>query len=113
MRIYCLSNLLTILIKIKVMATNSKSLKASRVFGPGEIIANELSSRGWTQEDFAKSLGVSNQTVNNLIKNKTKITNEIATSLGGVLGQSPEFWLKIDNRYRAVLKIEENDLVPA
>ena len=84
------------------MATNIKNLKPARIISPGEIIADEIESRMWTQEDFADIIGVSIQTVNKLIKNKTSITTEMAVALGAALGQSTEFWINLDTRYRSL-----------
>lgn len=68
--------------------------------GPGEFIKEELEYRGWTQEDLATILGLSLQSINKLIKNKQPITLDVARRLSKTFGQSPQYWLNLDNNYR-------------
>ncbi len=73
--------------------------------GPGEFIKEELELRGWSQQDLASILGLSLQTVHKLIHNKQPITLEVARRLSKAFGQSPQYWLNLDNNYR--LRLEE------
>lgn len=62
---------------------------------PGDILADELDARGWTQADFADVLGRPTQFVSEIISGKKEITIESAAQIGAVLGTSAEFWLNL------------------
>ena len=48
---------------------------------------------------FARALGVSRQTVNELLRERRSVSPEMALRLSRLFGNSPEFWL---NAQRAV-----------
>jgi addiction module HigA family antidote len=54
---------------------------------------------GLTVSGIAKALGVSRQTVNELLRERRAISPEMALRLGRLFGNTPEFWL---NAQRAV-----------
>jgi HTH-type transcriptional regulator / antitoxin HigA len=66
---------------------------------PGQILARELEARGWTQADFAAVLGRPTQFVSEIVTGKKEITRESAAQIGAALGQSPEFWLTLQDKY--------------
>ena len=63
---------------------------------PGEILREdfvpdyELSVSG-----LATSLGVSRQSVNELLRERRAVSPEMALRLGKLFGNSPEFWLNL------------------
>ena len=65
----------------------------------GEILADELDARGWTQTDFAEVLGHPTQFVSEIISGEKEITRESASQIGAALGTSAEFWLNLQNSY--------------
>lgn len=69
------------------------------LFPVGEILADELDARGWTQTDFAEVLGLPAQFVSEIISGKKEITRESAAQIGAALGTSTEFWLNLQNSY--------------
>lgn len=69
------------------------------LFPVGEILADELDARGWTQTDFAKVLGRPAQFVSEIISGKKEITRESAAQIGDALGTSAELWLNLQNSY--------------
>jgi HTH-type transcriptional regulator/antitoxin HigA len=77
--------------------TERKTLEA---FAPGEYILDELSERGWNQEDLAAILGRSTKGISELITGKTGITQETALELSSAFGVDPEFWLNLEARFR-------------
>jgi HTH-type transcriptional regulator/antitoxin HigA len=85
------------------MATNFSELRPHILLGPGDHIEEQLEVRGWTQEDFADIIGVSIQTVNKLIKNKTQITASIALALAEAFDQTPQYWLNLNTLYQLQL----------
>ena len=76
--------------------------------GPGDFIQEELDERGWRQEDLADIIGMAPKTVNQIIKNRQSITPETARLLSKAFGQSPQYWLNLDSKYRLQLQEESN-----
>lgn len=58
-----------------------------------------LPDYGLTVSGFAKALGVSRQTVNEVIRERRAVSPEMALRLSRLFGNSAEFWL---NAQRAV-----------
>ncbi|MBI4877486.1 MAG: HigA family addiction module antidote protein [Acidobacteria bacterium] len=67
---------------------------------PGEILAEELKARGWSQSDLAVVLGRPVQAVNEIVTGKKAITPETAIALSQALGTSAEYWLNLESSYR-------------
>ena len=68
--------------------------------GPGEAIREELEYYGWEQKDFAEIMERSEKYISQLITNKAPVTYEAACQLSKVFGQSTQFWLNLDAKYR-------------
>src|SRR5512139_3000565 len=67
---------------------------------PGEMLREDfLTDYGLTVSGLAKALGVSRQTVNELLRERRAVTPEMAIRLARLFGNTPEFWL---NAQRAV-----------
>ena len=67
---------------------------------PGEMLREDfLPDYGLTVSSFAKVLGVSRQTVNELLRERRAVSPEMALRLSRLFGNTPEFWL---NAQRAV-----------
>jgi len=67
---------------------------------PGEMLREDfLPEYGLTVTRFAKALGVSRQTVNELLRERRAVSPSMALCLSRLFGTSPEFWL---NAQRAV-----------
>jgi addiction module HigA family antidote len=58
-----------------------------------------LPDYGLTVTSLAQAVGVSRQSVNELIRERRAVSPEMALRLGRLFGNSPEFWL---NAQRAV-----------
>lgn len=86
------------------MTPNLKNLKPFFNPTPADFIKEQMEVRGWTQEDLADVLGLSIQTINKLLKNRTSITIDVAKSLGKAFNQTPQYWLNLDNIYRLHLR---------
>lgn len=72
---------------------------AAELFPAGEILADELEARGWTQADFAEVLGRPAQFVSEVISGKKEITRESAAQIGAALGTTAELWLNLQDSY--------------
>ncbi len=67
---------------------------------PGEMLREDfLPDYGLTVARLADALGVSRQTVNELLRERRALSPEMALRLSRLFGNSPEFWL---NAQRAV-----------
>jgi addiction module HigA family antidote len=67
---------------------------------PGEMIREDfLPDYGLTVSGLAEALGVSRQTVNELLRERRAVSPEMALRLSRLFSNSPEFWL---NAQRAV-----------
>jgi addiction module HigA family antidote len=61
---------------------------------PGEMLREDyLPDYGLTVSSFAKVLGVSRQTINELLRERRAVSPEMALRLSRLFGNSPEFWL--------------------
>ena len=68
--------------------------KKVRPTHPGEMIREDfLPDYGLTVSSFAKALGVSRQTVNELLRERRAVSPEMALRLARLFGNTPEFWL--------------------
>jgi HTH-type transcriptional regulator/antitoxin HigA len=75
------------------------SAALAEIFPVGEVLADELEARGWTQAEFAEILSRPAQFVSEIISGKKEITRESATQIAAALGTSPEMWLTMQDRY--------------
>jgi addiction module HigA family antidote len=67
---------------------------------PGEMLREDfLPDYGLTASGLASAIGVSRQSVNELLRGRCAVSPEMALRLGKLFGNSPEFWL---NAQRAV-----------
>ena len=67
---------------------------------PGEMLREDfLPDYGLTISNFAKALGVSRHTVDEVLRERRAVSPEMALRLSRLFGNTPEFWL---NAQRAV-----------
>ena len=63
---------------------------------PGEILREDfMPDYDLTVSGRAEALGVSRQTVNELVRERRSLSPEMAVRLSGLFGNSPEFWLNL------------------
>jgi HTH-type transcriptional regulator/antitoxin HigA len=65
----------------------------------GHILGKELDERGWSQGDFAAVLQRPVQFISEIVNGKKEITRDSAAQIAAALGQTPEFWLNVQNAY--------------
>lgn len=75
------------------------SAMLAEAFPAGEMLADELEARGWTQTEFAEILGRPPQFVSEIISGKKEITRESAAQIGAALGTTAEQWLNMQDMY--------------
>ena len=67
---------------------------------PGEMLRKDfLPDYNLTVSTLAEAIGVSRQSINELLRERRRVSPEMALRLGRLFGNSPEFWL---NAQRAV-----------
>ncbi len=82
------------------MSVSNTRKKEVRPIHPGEMLREDyLPDYGLTVSGLAEALGVSRQTVNELLRERRSVSPEMALRLSRLFGNSPEFWL---NAQRAV-----------
>ena len=82
------------------MAIANTRSKQVRPIHPGEMLREDfLPDYGLTVSGLARAVGVSRQTVNQLLRERRSLSPEMALRLSRLFGNSSEFWL---NAQRAV-----------
>lgn len=66
---------------------------------PGELIRDELESRGLSQTRLAEEIGVSPSLLNEVINCKRSINTQLALCLEAALGIPAEMWLNLQSEY--------------
>ncbi|RMF85694.1 MAG: addiction module antidote protein, HigA family [Nitrospirae bacterium] len=70
-----------------------------RPIHPGEILREEfLPEYGLTVSGLAAALGVSRQTVNELLRERRGVSPGMALRLARLFGNTPEFWLNLQRK---------------
>lgn len=63
---------------------------------PGEMLREDfLPDYALTATGLAEAIGVSRQSVNELLRGRRAVSPEMALRLGRLFGNSPEFWLNV------------------
>lgn len=61
---------------------------------PGEMLREDfLPDYGLTATTLAQAIGVSRQSINELLRERRSVSPEMALRLARLFGNSPEFWL--------------------
>lgn len=82
------------------MSLPNDTERTVRPIHPGEMLREDfMPDYGLSVASMAEALGVSRQTVNELLRERRSLSPEMALRLSALFGNSPEFWL---NAQRAV-----------
>jgi addiction module HigA family antidote len=85
--------------EVRIMTIKNNGMKR-RPTHPGEMLREDfLPDYELTVSELAKAIGVSRQSVNELLRERRSLSPEMAIRLARLFGNSPEFWL---NAQRAV-----------
>lgn len=66
---------------------------------PGAILRGCLEDLGLTVTEAARGLGVTRQTLNNVVNGKAGISAEMAVRLSKAFGSTADFWLRLQMNY--------------
>jgi len=80
-----------------------------RAIHPGEILREDiLPAANISESKLAEQLNVSRMTVNRLVNERQSVSPDMALRLGKLFGNSPDFWLNLQNAYD--LKVAEKSM---
>ena len=80
-----------------------------RAVHPGEILREDiLPEINMSESRLAEHLNISRMTVNRLVNERQSVTPDMALRLGKLFGNSPDFWLNLQNAYD--LKMAEHSM---
>lgn len=85
------------------MAAQKIAYYPDRVPHPGLTLLDILEEKGMTEKELSLKSGIPEETILNIIKNRQKITCEIADALEESIGTSAEFWKERENKYKKYL----------
>ena len=81
------------------MSTN-KLLRGLKPLHPGELLREDvLPAMGLAKAEIARRLGVSRQTLYDIIDEKKPITPAMALRIGKFCGNGPELWLNLQKTF--------------
>ena len=66
---------------------------------PGEHLAEIMQELGITQYRLAKTIGVPQIRIHDIVRCRRSITADSALRIGQALGMTPEFWLNLQRMY--------------
>ena len=74
-------------------------MTASEPIHPGEHLAEIMSELGITQYRLAKTIGVPQVRIHDIVHCRRSITADTALRIGKALGMTPDFWLTLQRMY--------------
>ena len=77
---------------------------------PGEHLAEFLEELGITQYRLAKTIGVPQVRIHDIVHRRRSITADTALRLGQALRMTPEFWLNLQRMYDLDVARAKTDL---
>ena len=84
-------------------------LKGLPAIHPGEILREDvLPALGRPKTEIARLLGISRQTLYDILNEKQPITAQMALRIGKMCGNGPAIWLNMQKRYD--LKVAEAEM---
>ena len=84
-------------------------LWAIRPIHPGEILREDvLPALARPKTEIARLLGISRQTLYDILNEKQPVTAQMALRLGKLCGNGPAMWMTLQTRYD--LQVAERDL---
>ena len=91
---------LPITIKEKTMAIPNTTKREIRPTHPGEMLREDfMPDYDLNTTSMANALGVSRQTINEILRERRAISPAMALRLSRLFGNSPEFWLNVQHSW--------------
>ena len=76
-----------------------KPMTAAKPIHPGEHLAETLQELGITQYRLAKTIGVPQIRIHDIVHCRRSITADTALRIGQALGMTPDYWLNLQRMY--------------
>ena len=77
---------------------------------PGEHLAEIIEELGITQYRLAKTIGVPQIRINDIVHCRRSITADTALRIGRALGMTPDYWLNLQRMYDLDIARAKTDL---
>lgn len=74
--------------------------RPAELFPLSEHIQDELTARGWSQQDLADRMERPIGQIKSMMKGKRPLMPKMADALANAMGTSAEFWINLDRAYR-------------
>ena len=74
-------------------------MTAAEPIHPGEHLAEVMQELGITQYRLAKTIGVPQIRIHDIVHCRRSITADTALRIGRALGMTPDFWLNLQRMY--------------
>ena len=74
-------------------------MTARKAIHPGEHLAEIMEELGITQYRLAKTIGVPQVRIHDIVHRRRSITADTALRIGKALGMTPDFWLNLQRMY--------------
>lgn len=78
---------------------------------PGEVLKEELESRGISQRKFAAIISMPYTAFNEIVNGKRPVSTDLAIILETVLGIEAIFWINMQTRYNIQSARRDNKLI--
>ncbi len=85
-------------------------MTTSEPIHPGEHLAEILAELGITQYRLAKTIGVAQIRIHDIVHGRRSITADTALRIGQALGMTPDFWLNLQRMYDLDVARRKTDL---
>jgi len=83
-----------------MMSIENKQVREIPPTHPGEMLREDfMPDYGLTTAALADAIGVSRQTINEILRERRTITPAMALRLSRLFGNTPEFWLNAQQAY--------------
>ena len=89
--------------------TRNNFLRGLKPMHPGEMLREDvLPALGKSKTEIARLLGISRQTLYDILDEKQPVTPGMALRIGKLLGNGPELWINLQRAYD--LAVAEREL---
>ncbi len=78
---------------------------------PGDVLKEEIESRGISQKKFAELLSVPYTQLNEILNGKRPVSSDFALMVEAALGINPELLINMQNRYNMAIAKQKPALI--